>query len=368
MYVRVVSLFSMLAFMLLISGAFGQPYNVGANLGVGATVTLPEGEAVTGEKIKPGVPTLVIFAQVEGCNLCGAVGDMASEWIRKYPNVQVFVVETRSLRPAVAAWAEKNDVPIVYDATVQFRKAFDTNLTLVYLLDEQGKIREKVRPQYRRQWVELDRQLERANRGAWDEVDANSVALPSIGQPGHGSASVPIPGSGPTVVLVSDGLCSYCQEVLGAGLQAALNDLVKAHPEVSIYLLEPSQESLKEGFIGTPSLDYGPRDIFEEYVKLFGEEAAGDEITNYLNTGELRYGVPVPFWPEKGWASGITQVRYDIGSPDDPVSAWNYGEKQLGLLIFAADGTFLGPTPLFFTGQDGKALAGKVKRTLGLTD
>ena len=344
--------------------ATGQQYRVGASVAPGAVVELPEVVTTAGTTVRSGVPTIVIFAQVRDCVLCTALGDITRSWTERYPNVQVVVVETRSREKDVVAWGEEYGVPIVYDAEGQFREAFDTNLTHVYLLDETGTVRDKARPQYRLQWLALDAQMARANAGDWQAVAAHSVALPALGEVAHGSPSVAVGGGNPVLVLVGDGYCQFCRELVSGHLQKELNELLDTRPGLRIYLLESSRASVAEGFYGTPTHDYGPRATFEAFLATFGETATGDEIANYLATGERVYPLPEQVWPDGGWAADVTLVRYEVGGPDDPVVAWGYGEKESpGMLVFDADGRYLGPTP-FFLGSTARSLAAKVRSLL----
>src|SRR5690606_24166247 len=103
---------------------------------------------------------------------------------------------------------------------------------------------------------------------------------------------------------------------------------------------------------------------FAEFRDTFGETATGSEILNYLETGARVYPLPDRLWPDSGWSEGITVIRYDIGSADDPVIAWGYGEKDSpGMLVFDADGRYLGPTP-FFLGSTARNLASKIRALL----
>lgn len=129
-------------------------------------------------------------------------------------------------------------------------------------------------------------------------------------------------------------------------------------------MLEPERDSLASGFYGTSLRDYGAREVFEEYVSLFGEEAAGEEIMNYLETGDLLYFLPNHLWPDSGWSAGATVVRYEVGSAADPVVAWGFGEKQLGMLVFDEEGRFMGPSPFFYDGPTGGAMVSSIRRAL----
>lgn len=350
--------------LLTLAIADAQAYRVGARVTPGVVVEIPEVLTTAGEMVRRGVPTAIVFAQVKDCNLCSAIGEITSSWTEKYPNVQVVVVETRSLKKYVEAWGEEYGVPIVYDADGQFREAFDTNLTHVYLLDGSGTVRDKVRPGYRQQWLDLDAQMARANAGDWDAVDANSVALPSLGDVARSSPSVALGAGNPVLVLVGDGYCEFCKDLVKGSLQRELNQLVEQRPDFRVYLLEPARESLAEGFYGTPTHDYGPRSTFEEFVATFGESAAGTEILDYLTTGKRIYPLPEHVWPDTGWAEGITLIRYEVGGVDDPVVAWGYAEKESpGMLVFAADGRYMGPTP-FFLGSTGGNVASKARALL----
>lgn len=362
---RVALVSVLLATALSFGAVSAQTYRVGARVAPGVRVELPEVTTTAGETVRRGVPTVVVFAQVRGCNLCTALGDITRSWTERFPNVQVVVVETRSHAKDVEAFGEEYGVGIVYDADGQFREAFDTNLTHVYLLDQVGTVRDKMRPLYRQQWLAMDRQLARADAGDWDAVDANAVALPALGSAAHGSPSVPIGDGTPAVVIVGDGYCQFCEELVQGKLQTALNELVEQWPDLRVYLLEPSQDSVAAGFYGTPTYDYGPRSLFEEFRDTFGEAATGTEILDYLESGKVIYPLPEPVWPDSGWAQGITLIRYDIGSADDPVIAWGYGEKESpGMLVFGADGEYLGPTP-FFLGSTSRNLVSKVRSLLG---
>lgn len=341
--------------------AQAQPYREGAKL-LGTVVDLPEIETTTGETVRKGVPTVVVFVQVKGCDLCTATGYIVQSWRERYPNVQVVAVDTRSARAAVEAWGVEYGVPVVFDATDAFEDAFDTNLVHAYLLNEKGEVVDRVRPLYRSQWVALDRQLARANDGDWQAVRENVVSLPALGGLTRSTLSVPLGTGSPTVVLSGDGYCAWCRELL-PGLQTALNAYLAERPDIAIYLIEPSKESIASGFYGTVTRDYGSRAVFQEFADLFGEEAAGAEIMSYLSTGELRYFVPDALWPETGWAGSVSIVRYDIGGPDDPIGAWGYGMKDLGVLVFDGAGRYLGPVPLF-TGNSGRELVNVIKRLL----
>ncbi len=341
-----------------------QEYRVGARVATGVVVDLPEVATTAGEMVRLGVPTVVVFAQVNGCKLCTALGDITRSWVERFPNVQVVVVETKSLRKDVEDFGEEYGVPIVYDADGQFREAFDTNLTHVYLLDGSGTVRDKMRPLYRQQWLAFDAQMARANEGDWDAVDADSVALPSLGGVARSSPTVALGAGSPAVVIVGDGYCYFCRELVKERLQEELNALVRDRPGLRVFMLEPSNESIAAGFYGTPTYDYGPRTLFEEFRDTFGETATGAEIMNYLETGALVYPLPDHVWPDSGWDMGVTLVRYDIGSPDDPVVAWGYGEKESpGMLVFDDAGRYLGPTP-FFLGSTARSLANKVRSLL----
>jgi hypothetical protein len=344
--------------------ATAQTYRVGANVAPGAVVEVPEVATTAGHSVRSGVPTVIVFAQVRDCDLCTAVGPITRRWTERYPNVQVVVVETRSRQKDVEAWADEYGVPIVYDAEGQFREAFDTNLTHVYLLDGTGTVRDKARPQYRQQWLALDAQMARANAGDWEAVDANSVALPALGDVARSSPSVALGGGTPVAVIVGDGYCYFCRDLVNEHLQKELNELIETRPGLRVYLLEPSKASMADGFYGTPTHDYGPRSLFEAFIDTFGEDAAGAEIVKYIESGELTYPLPEQVWPDTGWAAGITLIRYTIGGPDDPVIAWGYGEKESpGMLVFGADGSYLGPTP-FFLGNTARSLAAKVRSLL----
>lgn len=353
---------SSLLVLLLLGVATGQPYKVGLAIGPGTVVELPQSQTTAGQTVKRGVPTLVFFAKMLECSICEPLGDIAITWLEKYPNVQVIAVSFSSVKDAVVAWGEQYGVPIVFDSDMAFMKAFDTNLVFAYLLDEQGVVHDKVRPVYFQQWIALDRQLERANRGDWQAVDENAVALPPVGSVARGTPGVPLQTGAPALVLVGDGYCSYCRELLSEGLQKDLNDLAAAVPDLRIYLLEPSKESIASGFNGTPKHAYGAREVLEEFVGLFGERAAGEEVMTYLRTGELTYALPTPVWPDTGWPQNTTVIRYAVDGPDDPVRAWGYVEKSMpGMLVFDGEGRFLGPA-LGFTGNSSKGLASTVKR------
>lgn len=351
-------------FALLALGAAGaQDVRLGAALGPGAVVEVPEVERTGGEPTRSGVPTVVVFAQVKDCNLCEAVGHIVSRWTREYPNLQIVVVENRTARDAVEAWSQEHGLPVVPASEPAFRRAFDTNLTAVYLVDERGTVRDKVRPVQRAQWLALDRQLQRADRGDWEAVDANTVALPAVGGVARGSPSVPLGDGTPALVLVGDGFCSWCRQLVADGLKGAVGELHDRWPDLRVYLLEPSLESLGSGFYGSSTYDYGPREVFEEFVALFGEEAVDDEVLTYLRTGETVRNLPTPLWPDSGWAEGVTLLRYEVGGPDDPVVAWNYGDKEVGMLVFDGDGRYLGQVP-FFLGSTPSAVVRTVNRLL----
>lgn len=351
-------------FALLALGAAGaQDVRLGAALGPGAVVEVPEVERTGGEPTRSGVPTVVVFAQVKDCNLCEAVGHIVSRWTREYPNLQIVVVENRTARDAMEAWSQEHGLPVVPASEPAFRRAFDTNLTAVYLVDERGTVRDKVRPVQRAQWLALDRQLQRADRGDWEAVDANTVALPAVGGVARGSPSVPLGDGTPALVLVGDGFCSWCRQLVADGLKGAVGELRDRWPDLRVYLLEPSLESLGSGFYGSSTYDYGPREVFEEFVALFGEEAVDDEVLTYLRTGETVRNLPTPLWPDSGWAEGVTLLRYEVGGPDDPVVAWNYGDKEVGMLVFDGDGRYLGQVP-FFLGSTPSAVVRTVNRLL----
>src|SRR5690554_2825143 len=162
MHARVSAALTLLLALLLLASAHGQTYRLGAEIGPGTAVELPEVQTTAGGTVIRGVPTVVVFAQVQGCDLCEAVGDITSRWLERYPDIQVVVVEIRSARAAIEAWGEAHGVPIVHDSDFAFRNAFDTNLTQVFLLDGDGIVRDKVRPLQRAQWVHLERQVARA--------------------------------------------------------------------------------------------------------------------------------------------------------------------------------------------------------------
>lgn len=364
MRVRRLGTTALIVIALALGTGSAQMFRTGARVTPGVAVDVPEVATTAGQTVRRGVPTVVVFAQVEGCKLCTALGEITRSWVERYPNVQVVVVETRSSLTEVRAFGEEYGVGIVYDTDGRFRDAFDTDLTHVYLLDASGTVRDKVRPQYRQQWLALDAQMARANTGDWDAVDANSASLPSLGGVARSSSSVALGAGSSALVLVGDGYCRFCKELVGGGLQKELNGLVGELPGLRVYLLEPSQESVAAGFYGTPTHDYGPRSVFEAFRDTFGESAIDREIRNYLDTGKRFLPLRANVWPEDGWAPGITLVRYTIGGADDPVIAWGYGEKEApGMLVFDADGRYLGPTP-FFLGDTNRELVDEVKALL----
>jgi len=275
-------------FALLALGAAGaQDVRLGAALGPGAVVEVPEVERTGGEPTRSGVPTVVVFAQVKDCNLCEAVGHIVSRWTREYPNLQIVVVENRTARDAVEAWSQEHGLPVVPASEPAFRRAFDTNLTAVYLVDERGTVRDKVRPVQRAQWLALDRQLQRADRGDWEAVDANTVALPAVGGVARGSPSVPLGDGTPALVLVGDGFCSWCRQLVADGLKGAVGELRDRWPDLRVYLLEPSLESLGSGFYGSSTYDYGPREDAEAHDRQ-GRRAT----TPAVGGGEGAFTVP----------------------------------------------------------------------------
>jgi len=357
-------LVTVLFLVALMGTASAQEPRLGAAVAPGAVVELPEVETVGGTVTRAGVPTVVAFLQVRDCSLCEGVGHVLARFMSDYPNLQVVAVENQNRRSVVERWHAELGVPIVPTAEKAFANAFDTNLTAVYLLDEDGTVRDKVRPVRRAQWLALDRQLARANAGDWGAVDASSVALPPVGEVARGTPSVPVGGGSPVLVLHATPSCDWCRQLLADGLAGAVNEVAGRYPGLRVYLLEPSQESLAAGFYGTSSFDFGPRETFAEFAERFGEEAAGDEIMTYLRTGEVARELPGPVWPDDGWAPGVTVVRYEVGGPDDPVVAWGYGDDAVGMLTFDAEGRYLGPVP-FFSGNTPSAFIRTASRLLG---
>ena len=347
--------------ILLASSALAQPYRVGANL-LGTVVDLPEVETSTGETVRRGVPTVVVFVQVKNCSLCSATGYIVRSWIERYPNVQVVSVDTRSAKQAVEEWGREYGVPVIHDAVDKFEDAFDTNLVHAYLLNEQGVVVDRVRPLYREQWLALDHQLARANVGDWQAVADHVASLPVIGGVARSLPSVPLGTGRPTIVLSSDGFCYWCRE-LAAGMARPINGYLEERPDVSVYLLEPSIDSIASGFYGTETHDYGAREVYEEFADLYGEEAAGAEIMKYLNTGEVTGSLPNQLWPDTGLTGNVTVVRYEVGGPDDPTVAWGYGTKDMGVAVFDGDGRYLGPVPLFL-GDSARELVTTFRRLL----
>lgn len=348
MRARPLLLLALLTISLLVGVVSAQTYRLGAMVGPGAVIDLPEATTTAGEPVRHGVPTVVLFMQVRDCVRCFGVGDITRTWVERYPNVQMLVASMRTPEQHAQAWGEEFGVSIVYDGVGVFEDAFDTNVPMVYLLDGSGTVRDRFEPQYRQQWLAFDAQVARANAGDWAAVDANSVALPSIGRVARSSVSVAVGDGSPVVVLIGDGYCAFCEDLVSGGLQDELNGLTGSWPGLRVYVLEPSHDSIAAGFYGTPLHDYGPRSVFEEFVATFGADAAGSEIVNFLETGKRVYPLPDLVWPDTGWADGVTLIRYETFGPDDPVIAWGYAEKEMpGMLVFDAEGRYLGPTPYF---------------------
>src|SRR5690625_5036070 len=125
-----------------LSMAKAQAVRSGADIGPGTVVAFPASRTVAGEEIRPGGPTVLIFAKIRGCPLCEAVGHIAGTWLERYPGLQIAVVETGTALAAVEQWSEETGVPTTADSDGQLAAAFDTNVTLVYVLDEAGTVRD----------------------------------------------------------------------------------------------------------------------------------------------------------------------------------------------------------------------------------
>lgn len=318
------------------------PFRIGENIVPGASVVMPEVATVNGISIRNAVPTVVVFTMVEGCGFCAAVPEIASAWIQRYPNLQIVLVDTRNSREAVESWSRIHALDIVSDELDEWEDTFDTNrVPVVYLLDENGVVFDKaVGPDHLR-WTTLDDQMERANRNEWEAVKRHAAAPPAVGKVSVSLPSAEVGAGWPVVILVGDVYCSSCRDLVASDLQTALNDLVASHEGLHAYLYEPDVESLgAAGF-------YGRREVYQEYLARFGEDAADEVIVRYATNGELLdEEMPPLVWPEGGWAEGVNVVRYQVGGPDDPAVVWGYNFKP-GLLVFDGEGRYLGPTPFF---------------------
>jgi hypothetical protein len=325
-------------------GAQELPFRIGAALVPGVQVALPSAKSLQGEAVAAPGPKLVIFTMVEGCDLCATLHLIADTWRRRYPALQVILVDTRTPAEAVAQWVqrERPAVPVVADADDRFEEAFDTNrVPLFYLLDAENVVRDKMMGFGYARYLAFDQQLERANEGRWSEVAQHAVAPPVLGEAAAPLASLAFADQ-PTVVYKSSSLCEPCREMLAEGLQAALNRLAEARPEVQWVVLEPERDAARlEGLY---------REI-EAFMQRFGEAALPPETKEALQgltEADLQGTDPnAVFLPESGWHEAIRLLRYAPGSADDPAARWGVIFSP-NVMVFAPGGRFLGPSPTWF--------------------
>lgn len=336
--------------------AQGLPFRFGEYVVPGTRVEIPEAVSVQGDEIKVDEPTVVIFTMVEDCFYCSGVLPVAQTWHDRYTSLQVILVDTRNPHSTVREWADDTTVPLIHDENA-FEDAFDTNRTpIIYLVDREGIVQDKVVGLQFHRILAFDEQLARANRDDWDAVADNSGRAVQ-----KGLQSVPLEGmafgsSGQVVVYISNPYCISCLSVPDGEFQQLFSDFASSHPDTDFYFYEPKLNS-ELGFTLT-----FPADTFDRYADAYGLEALPPLIQRFISTGIAPPDDPIVTLPDVGWPENVKLVRFESGSRADPATTWGYPFYP-ALLVFDQDGVFLGPTP-YWSGNDPYSLVMTVDQLL----
>jgi hypothetical protein len=339
--------------------AMSLPWRLGP--GPGTVVVLPEVETVQGDVVATGVPSLVFFTMFDASDAAYEWVALAKAWQERHPGVQVLLVDTRTPAEEVRDWVRREgvEVPVIADADDAFEEAFDTNrIPILYLLDEQGVIQDKIMGSSLERFTAFDQVLSWAAEGAWEEVKAQRPDWLEVGQqPRRSLADVPLGGGGPVVVYHTDPVCGPCQGMV-AGLQEALNAFVERYPEVRVFVVEGDARAARD-------LELKMIEQLEAFVSLYGRDAAPAEMLLALERGRSLYAdVPVLELPEEGWAPNVTLVRYVPGDANDPLLAWGQVLTP-GLMFFDAEGAYRGPAPLWLGPYSPEGLVSTLQRYVG---
>jgi thiol-disulfide isomerase/thioredoxin len=337
--------------------ATSLPWRLGP--GPGTVVVLPEVETVQGDVVATGVPSLVFFTMFDASDAAYEWVALAKAWQERHPGVQVLLVDTRTPAEEVRDWVQREgvEVPVIADADDAFEEAFDTNrIPILYLLDEQGVIQDKIMGSSLERFTAFDQVLSWAAEGAWEEVKAQRSDWLTVGQvPSRELPEVPLGQGGPTVVYHTNPFCPPCEQV-AERLQEELNAFAVSHPEVTIVILE---EDARAGF----DLE-ALRELLESYVELYGREAAPGQLLLMVERGRIPVSEEeAATLPAEGWAPTIKLVTYMSGDANDPNRWWGQVFTP-GLMVFDAGGAYRGPAPLWLAYYEASALVASMRELL----
>lgn len=315
------------------------PWRLGP--GPGAEVSVPEVETVQGGMTEANTVSLIFFTVLDGSEGAYEVVALATAWQERHPGVQVILVDTRSDAEEVRVWVQQEDVQVavVADANDAFEEAFDTNrLPILYLLDEQGMIQDKVVGNSLERFIELDQVLTWAETGDWERVTAQRSEWLTVGQvPARMLADVPLGQGSPTIVYHTSPFCDLCQTIAEGDLQTELNALAERYPNAAIVILESDANANRD----LEEL----RSYVKTYIELYGREAAPGPLLLAIERGRLPDARSLPL-PQEEWAPNIRFVTYTPRDVNDPQRWW--GQPLVpGLMLFDAQGAYQGPTPLW---------------------
>lgn len=339
----------LLALVGLLPQAWAQELAWRLGPGPGTTVELPVVATVQGPPTQQGVPTLVVFTLLDGSEMAYEFAALAAAWQRRHPGVQILLVDTRSDPDTVRTWVRREQLttPVVADADNAFAEAFDTNrLPIVYLLDGQGVIQDKVVGGDLARFIELDQLLSWAAAGKWEQVAAQRTEWLRVGEvPARRLADVPLGQGRPTVVYRTHPLCPPCQRV-AEGLQAELNRWAASYPDVDVVILEADVDQ-DRALQATTAL-------LAEYIELYGREAVPGDLLLAVERGRFPDQAAVAL-PREGWAPNVTLITYMPGDANDTARWWGQVTTP-GLMIFDAEGVYQGPDPLWLGPFEAPAL------------
>lgn len=301
------------------------PWRMGVAPGV--RVEIPQVKSVQGHFITAGRPSVVAFAMVAGGESQEAFCRVAEAWQRRHPKLQVVVVDTRSRDAEIAEFVGSRQVtvPVVSDTNDIWEDAFDTNrVPIVYLVDSDGVIREKVSGFDPSRYVHFDRVLSWAEQGEWGKVEAQRSRPLKVGEAPAPLSGVSITQGHPTIVLQTDPLCIHCESLVQEGIQDAINALGRKYPVARFIILERA---------------YSPHQIIQalrEFAAIHGMAAVPRSTAALLDDGPVEWPQPQGF-PRDGWVSNVHFVRYEPGGDGDPEKVWGQPLTPM-LFLFGADG------------------------------
>ncbi|WP_457638054.1 TlpA family protein disulfide reductase [Oceanithermus sp.] len=113
---------------------------------------------------------------------------LANSWAKNYPTLRVVIVDQRSPESRVDEMVEKLQIDKERVAAGALARKIATALKvnrspLAFLIDRQGRVRDKMGGFGLQRWLLFDEQVRRAAAGRWAEVDAHAMRPPVAGEP-----------------------------------------------------------------------------------------------------------------------------------------------------------------------------------------